>query len=452
MNIYELAALDPERRAKVLKKLNATDAEELLHNWAFFARPEQLPPQGDWRTWVFMGGRGSGKTKAGAEWVRDEVKKGAKRIALVGQTAADVREVMIDGESGLKNVCWKLDRDYRNNFLGRPEYQPSRRRLVWANGAIAHAYSAEDPEQLRGPQHDLAWADEYAAWAQRQMTWDMLQFGLRLRRSNGGQPRQLMTTTPKPLKDLADLIKRADTILTHGSTYRNSAFLSSEFIDAVRSVYEGTRLGRQELEGELLMDIEGAFFSQRNFDENRLKSLADVPDLDRVVVSLDPSGARSNDDGEADEIGIIVAGRKGSARDGKAFVLKDASMRGGPMDWAKVACNLYHAFNADCIVGEVNYGGAMVEATVKSYDPTVNFKEVRATRGKAIRAEPVSALYAKDRVAHVGYMNVLEDQMLRFTPDGYQGNNSPDHADALIWAISDLLLKPSALLRLVHQR
>lgn len=248
------------------------------------------------------------------------------------------------------------------------------------------------------------------------------------------------------------MIERPDTILTHGSTRRNSAFLSGEFLDAVESIYAGTRLGRQELDGELLMDVEGAFWSQANFDENRVKSLSDVPHLDRIVVSVDPSGAKSIDNKEADEIGIVVAGRVGNSRDGKVYILKDATMRGGPADWAKLAVNLYYTYNADCIIGEVNYGGAMVEHTIKVEDANVKFKEVRATRGKSIRAEPISALYARNRVSHVGNMPELEDQYLRFTPDGYQGSNSPDHADAAIWAVSDLLLQPAAILRLVHQR
>lgn len=452
LNVHTLGKFTAEERAAIFSKLKDSDIEALLHDWRFMARPEQLPPPGQWRTWMFMGGRGTGKTRTGAEFIREEIKNGAGRVALVGPAAADCREVMVDGESGLLSVCWKEDRTVNGAYLGRPEYQPSRRRLVWANGAVAYCYSAEDPEQLRGPQHDLAWADEFAAWSNRADTWSNLQFGLRLKRKGSTPPRQLVTTTPRPVPELSKVLKRPDTIITRGSTRDNAAFLSDDFLAAVESMYAGTRLGRQELDGELLEDIEGAFWTRAGIDRCRISKDQVPTTLDRVVVAIDPSGAKSDTDMDADEIGIVVAGRAGNPGNGTAYVLADLSMRGGPADWAKVAVNAYYAYNADCIVAEQNFGGALVEYTIKVEDKAVPYKAVTASRGKAVRAEPVSALYEKGRVKHVGALNKLEDQLLLFSSEGYQGPNSPDRADAAVWAVTDLLVRSVGNVQRATQR
>lgn len=452
MNIYDLCEMPPEEAIKLIARLPDAEKLALAHNWSFWARPEQLPPPGDWRTWVFLGGRGAGKTRGGAEFIRQSVKDGYGRIALVAQTAADAREVMIDGESGLRAVCWEGDRDYRDRHIGRPEYQPSRRRLVWPNGAVAYSYSAEDPEQLRGPQHDLAWADEYAAWENRKDVWSNLQFGLRLKTKQGFHPRQMVTTTPRPLHDLKAMLERPDTVRTHGGTRSNRTFLSEEFLESVEGLYGGSRLGRQELLGELVMEVEGAYWTTDMFDQRRI-TLDQLPnDLDRVVVAVDPSGAASANDTNHDEIGIVGAGLKGNARQGAGYVIKDSSLLAGPKDWANRAVNLYYALNADKIVAEINYGGAMVVSTIKTVDPNVPVKVITATRGKVRRAEPVSALYDSGRVCHVGNLGKLEDQLCQFTADGYQGDGSPDRADAAIWALTELMISSVNTVTKVAQR
>lgn len=392
----------------------------LLHDWPLWARAKQLPPEGDWRVWLILAGRGFGKTRTGAEWVRALAETGrAGRIALVGETAGDARDVMVEGESGLLACCppW-----------GRPLYEPSKRRVTWANGAMATCFSADDPDQLRGPQFDAAWADEIAKW-RYEAAWDNLMLGLRL----GVDPRCVATTTPKPRAWLSRLMADPRTVLTRGGTRENATNLAPAFLDQILARYDGTRLGRQEIEGEYLVDVPGALWTRALIEAARVPAAA-VPELQRVVVAVDPavtSGA------EADETGIVVAGRDA----GTGFwVLEDLTGRLSPDLWARRVADAFARVRADTVVCEVNQGGDLVAATLRTVDPTLPVRSVRATRGKRLRAEPVAALYEQGRVRHAGAFDALEDQMTRFT--GAPGDASPDRLDALVWALTDLMAGP----------
>ncbi|WP_259993534.1 DNA-packaging protein [Sulfitobacter sp. S190] len=395
----------------------------------------QLPPDGNWRSWVIMGGRGAGKTRAGAEWVRSMVEGSlpldtgrAKRIALVGETVDQVREVMIFGDSGIL-ACTPDDR--------KPSWEASRKRLVWPNGAIATVHSAHDPEGLRGPQFDGAWVDELAKWKKAQETWDMLQFALRL----GDDPRVCVTTTPRNVGVLKTLLDAPSTVVTQAPTEANRANLAASFLEEVRARYEGTRLGRQELDGVLLADADGALWSSRMLENLRARK---VPTLDRIVVAVDPAttaGAGS------DECGIVVAGvvQQGPPQDWRAYVLGDATVQGmGPSGWARAAITAMEHYGADRLVAEVNQGGQLVEEVIRQIDPLVPYKSVHASRGKVARAEPVAALYEQGRVTHVAGLDALEDQMVRMTAQGYEGGGSPDRVDALVWALHELMIAPAA--------
>jgi predicted phage terminase large subunit-like protein len=363
-------------------------------------------------------------TRTGAEMVRLMAESGAaRRIALVAPTAADVRAVMVEGESGLLSIAPPEE---------RPDYEPSKHLLTWPNGAIATTYSADEPDRLRGPQHDFAWCDELAAWRYPQ-AWDMLLFGLRL----GADPRVVVTTTPRPTRFIRELLADPKVAVTHGRTIDNRANLAPAFLDQIVRRYEGTRLGRQELDAELLDDVPGALWSHAMIDVARL---AAVPDLVRIVVAIDP--AVSSDE-HADETGIVVAAKDAN---GHAYVLADISGHYAPAEWAKVAVAAYRSHRADRIVAEINNGGEMVEATLRIVDPGVPFTAVHAARGKVARAEPVAALYEQGRVHHLGAFPALEDQMCGFVHDfdraaaGY----SPDRVDALVWALTELLVAPKA--------
>ena len=358
-------------------------ADALENSWPAIARPNQLPPPGDWwQIWLLLAGRGFGKTRTLAEWVCQQTASGqAGRIALVTATAADARDVLVEGESGILAVAppWF-----------RPVYEPSKRRLTWPNGAMATTFSAEEPERLRGPQHDAAVCDELGAWSHPE-TWDMLQFGLRL----GGNPRCLVATTPRPTRLIRELLAREgrDVAVTRGSTYENRANLAPGFFDQVIRKYEGTRLGRQELNAELLEDTPGALWSHGIIEAARQ---AAAPNLARIVVAVDPAASSGED---ADETGIVVVGKD---TQGHGYVLADASGKHQPIEWAKIAIAAYRAHRADRIVAERNNGGAMVEATIRMIDNNVPVTTVWASRGKVARAEPVSALYEQGRVQHVG--------------------------------------------------
>lgn len=390
--------------------------------WRGKARPKQLPPTGDWLGWLVMAGRGFGKTFTGAGWVNELADSGAAgRIALVAATAADARDTMVEGQSGILRMAPSWN---------RPVYEPSKRRLTWRNGAIATTFSAEEADRLRGPEHDAAWADELAAWQNAQAAWDMLMFGLRL----GKHPRWLVTTTPRPVKLVKELLAREgrDVVVTRGSTFENEANLAPTFLAAVKQRYEGTRLGRQELNAELLSDMPGALWKVEWLERDRVSR--PPAELKRIVVAIDP--AVSNNEG-SDETGIIVAG---VGADRHVYVLEDLSGRYAPHEWARKAIDAYRRHKADRIIAEVNNGGAMVEATIRAVDERASFKAVHASRGKVVRAEPIAAMYEKQTVHHVGAFDVLEDQMCSFTSDFDRGKvgYSPDRVDALVWAVTEL--------------
>jgi len=407
----------------------------LPYLFEFWALEHQLPPDGDWRTWVIMGGRGAGKTRAGAEWVRAQV-EGArpldegrcKRLALLGETIDQVREVMIFGESGIM-ACSPPDR--------RPEWQATRKRLIWPNGAIAQAFSAHDPEGLRGPQFDGAWVDELAKWKKARETWDMLQFGLRL----GEDPRVCVTTTPRNVGVLKDILAASSTVVTSAPTEANAAYLAEGFLEEVRARYAGTRLGRQELDGVLVDAAEDALWTPAMLEAGRVEA---APDLDRIVVAVDPPVTGHSG---SDECGIVVVGAvtRGPVQDWRAYVLADASVRAAsPASWAGAAIRAMEQWGAERLVAEVNQGGDLVEQVIRQVDPLVPFRSVHASRGKVARAEPVAALYEQGRVHHLRGLGVLEDQMCAMTARGFEGKGSPDRVDALVWALTDLIVEPGA--------
>lgn len=429
-----LASLPASQRAAILAELTEKQSHDLSWDWRFWARPDQRPPAGDWNIWLIMAGRGFGKTRTGAEWVRENVcgstplgRGRYRQVALIAETAADAREVMTgDGKapgegSGILQVHPK---DFR------PLYEPSKRRLTWPNGAIATLYNATEPDQLRGPQHDAAWCDEIAKWHYAQDTWDQLQFGLRL----GDHPRVVMTTTPRPIPVLKDIIADPKTAVTRGSTMANAANLAPSFLASIVRKYGGTRLGRQELEAELLDDVPGSLWTRAMLDSPACR-ISRAAEMLRVVVAVDPSGTRGGD--ESDSVGIVVAGK---GIDGRAYVLADRTCNLSPAGWGRRAVDAYHEFGADRLIAERNYGGAMVEHVIRTIDKNVSYSEVVASRGKVIRAEPVAALYEQGRVSHVGAVADLEDQMVEMTPDGYVGKGSPDRVDALVWALTELML------------
>ena len=396
-------------------RIQALTNEALYRDWREQARPEQLPPPGEWRVWLMLAGRGWGKTRAEVEWLRMEVESGRRRrLAIVGRTAADVRDVLVEGESGILEKA-------RPSF--RPRYEPAKRRLTWPNGAIATTYSADEPDALRGPQHDGAVADELAAWRYPD-AWNQLMFGLRI----GDDPRCVVATTPRPTKLIKELVADPKVVVTGGTTYQNVANLAPAFIEQIIARYEGTRLGRQELLAEILSDTPGALWNLQEIDNLRVQA---APHLSRVVVAVDPAASSSED---ADETGIVAAGL---GVDGHAYVLEDRSLRGRPAQWAAAAVALYDKLKADRIVGEANNGGEMVGHTIMTVDPTVSYRAVHASRGKLTRAEPVAALYEQGRVHHVGTFPELEDQLCNWTP----GDASPDRMDALVWALTELMLE-----------
>ena len=383
-----------------------------------FAHPHQRPPQGEWTSWLILGGRGAGKTRAGAEWVRELAwRDPAARIALVGETEHDAREVMVEGISGVLAVHRRGE---------RPQWLPSRKRLQWTNGAVAQLFSAEDPEQLRGPQFSAAWCDELAKWRQAEATFDNLQFGLRL----GERPRQVITTTPRPIKLLRKLIDDPATALTRAGTAANARNLAPAFLDHVLTRYGGTRLGRQELDGEMIEDRADALWTRARIEACRVKA---APALTRVIVAVDPPGSARPG---SDACGIVAAGR---GSDGLFYVLEDASAGGlTPQAWATRAIALWRRREADCLVAEANYGGDMVRAVIRAADAAVPVVIVRASRGKFTRAEPVAQLYEQGRVKHAGVFPELEDEMADFGLDGLSSGRSPDRLDALVWAIAAL--------------
>ncbi|TCQ28924.1 phage terminase large subunit-like protein [Rhizobium sp. PP-CC-3G-465] len=394
----------------------------LTSDWRLTGRPEQRPPPGDWRVWLLMGGRGSGKTRAGSHWVHDlATAPGARpglRIALVAETLGDAREVMIDGVSGICRVATRH----------RPDFEVSRRRLVWPNGTIAQIFSSEDPESLRGPQFDYAWCDELGKWKHAQATFDMLQFALRL----GADPRILVTTTPRPIPILKALAADPATVLRRIRTMDNAGNLAPGFLKAMDGRYGGTRLGRQELDGEMIADREDALWNRAAIEALTLR---DTGPLGRIVVAVDPPAGSGADSC----CGIVVAGIDGR---GRAVVLADCSVEGAsPAGWAAAVVRAFRRFDADRVVAEINQGGDMVAAVLRGIDARLPITNVRASRGKWLRAEPVAALYEQGRVVHAGAFPALEDQMCDFGADGLSSGRSPDRLDALVWALTALMLE-----------
>jgi phage terminase large subunit-like protein len=419
---------DPQDLDKLLRSLGDEQLETLNYDWPVWARTEQLAPAGRWTSWLYLGGRGAGKTRAGAEWVRTRVANGlGRRIALVASTAADARDVMIEGESGLLAVSPDGE---------RPDFQPSKRRLVWPNGAVATLYSAEKPDALRGPQHDTAWCDEFAKWKYLEPAWNNLQLGLRL----GKAPQQVITTTPRAIAALKAIMARGDTVVTRGTSYDNRANLAPTFFAEIIRRYEGTRFGRQEIDAQLLEDVVGALWTRRILDAARLPYGAVAPEMARVVIGVDPSGTRGGD--ERDSVGIVAAGK---GMDGVGYILADFTCSLSPAGWGRRIAEAASTHQADCIVAEANFGGAMVESVVTTANPGTRIKMVTASRGKMVRAEPIAALYEQKRVRHAGTFAALEDQLVAFTTDGYIGNGSPDRADAMIWALTELMLQDNGM-------
>lgn len=377
------------------------------------ARDEQWPPKSDWTSWLLVGGRGSGKTRAGAEWIRRLAWRKVNPLVLVGETITEAIEVMVKGPSGVLRVH-------------PPEERPRLRghTLIWENGTEAAILGASDPERFRGPQFAAAWCDELGKWPKAEAAWDMLQFGLRL----GDRPRQLVTTTPRATKLMKRLMAEPGTAITRMTTRDNECWLANSFLRAVVARYTGSVLGRQELEGELIEDRPDALWSRSVF-----RRAEDGP-LERIVVAVDPPVTGTK---RSDACGIVVAGRVGD----EAVVLADASFApAAPDAWAKRAVALFREYDADCIVAEVNQGGDLVKAVIAQEDANVPVREVRASRGKWVRAEPVAALYANGRVAHRAGLTALEDEMCAFGADGRADGHSPDRADALVWALTELLL------------
>lgn len=415
----------------LLDDAHACEIEDLRDSWQANAREDQFPPAhaiggGPWTAWIVMGGRGAGKTRTGAEWIKglmtgdpDFTVTPVERVALIGETAADVRDVMVEGVSGILAI---------HNARDRPTWEPSRRRLQWPNGSVAQIYSAEDPESLRGPQFECAWLDEFAKWRYAEETFDMLQFGLRL----GAHPRQVITTTPRPGAFIASLLQDPRSAVSRAPTMANAANLAPDYLQKIVARYSGTRLGRQELDGELLEDNPAALWNRSALDAARER---EAPGLAHIVVAIDPPASSTQ---RADACGIVAAGIDEA---GIVHVLEDASLSAvRPSAWARLAIALYRKWEADRLVAEVNQGGEMVAAVIREADAGVPVTMVRATRGKYLRAAPVAQLYEQGRVRHAGNFPELEDEMCAFGPDGLPGGKSPDRLDALVWAVTALAL------------
>ncbi|MFT4089268.1 MAG: terminase family protein [Asticcacaulis sp.] len=424
MSASSIALLADEARKAWMDEIDSLPmVKGIMNDWRFWARPAQLPPEGDWGTWLFLGGRGAGKTRAGAEWVQSLIDRGL-RIALVGPSLHDVREVMIEGPSGLRAVA------KRGN---RPHYEVSRRRLRWPNGAVAYAFSAEDPESLRGPQFHYAWADEFCAWRAPAETLAMLRMGLRL----GAAPKLCVTTTPKPLTALKILMAEAGVVMTRSSTVENAAGLSDSFVESLNALYGGTRLAAQELEGLVVDGDAQALW--RAADLGRCYGARPVA-FDQVLVAVDPPATS-----HGDACGIVVAGKA----EERAFVLEDATVSGlSPLGWAKRVAELVAGYGAQKVVAEANQGGEMIRSLLVMAGCEVPVELVHARVGKRARAEPVAALYEQGRVVHApvqGRFVALEEELMAI---GSEGGASPDRADALVWAVTALLITGRAAPRL----
>jgi phage terminase large subunit-like protein len=416
-----LAAMPAEERRAYLDSLSPIEAEQLIFTWKFWARPDQLAPAGEWRTWLLLGGRGSGKTRSAAEWLRQEIEGGRRRqLGIVGPTADAVRRIQVEGPSGILSVApsW-----------ARPTFEPALRRLVWPNGAVAHLFSAEEPDRLRGPNLDGAWVDELCACPQADELWNMLAMAVRVAGPKGDAPQIVVTTTPRPIRVLKEIVGSSSTKVTRARTLDNAANLDAATLKHLAERYGGPTLGRQELEAEMLDQVDGALWSRSAIEDQRV---ARPPMLKRVVVAVDPAVAN----GSGDECGIVAAGL---GEDGHGYVLADRSGRMSPERWARSAIDLYHGQVADRLIAEANNGGELVRITMRAVDAQVPVRLVHASRGKQARAEPVAALYEQGRVHHVGAFPELEDQLCNWAP--LEGGPSPDRLDALVRALTELMLK-----------
>lgn len=412
----QVADWPEEKRRRFYARLEDEEARRIAFDWHFWARENQLPPEGDWTTWLILAGRGFGKTRTGAEWVRANIDR-FRLWAFVAPISADARDVMVEGESGIMRV-FPPDQ--------RPFYEPSKRRVTFQNGAIATLFSSEEPDRLRGPQFHAAWADEAAAWKYREDTWDMLQFGLRL----GMHPRQIVTTTPKPVKLVRLLLEGIETgevAVTSGSTHENRSNLAPSFFRSVIRRYEGTLLGQQELYAKVLDEFPGAFWTREMIEEHRASEVK-LEDFTRIVVAVDPAATAGE---ESDQTGIAVAGKHS---DGGYYLLACEGVRLSPHGWASRVLDAYDRWGADKIVAEVNNGGEMVEATLRHERTDLPISVIHASRGKTVRAEPVAALYEQGRVHHLGSLDALEDQMVAFPV----ATDLDDLVDAMVYAVTEL--------------
>ena len=411
-----------------ISERTSKEASHLIHDFSFWARPNQLPPDGDWTVWLIMGGRGSGKTRPGAEWIIQKEREGCRRMALVAETESDGRKIMVEGPSGLL-ACAPPD--------NRPEYHPENRELIWRSGARADLFSGDSPDQLPGYAFDAAWADEVAKWKYPEEAYTHLDLALR----EGDDAQCVITTTPRPLAFLRNLRKDPGCVTVQAKTYDNAPHLSARFIKRIKQRYDGTEIGRQEIDGELLEDIRGALWTLSQINETRILNPAGAPTTySRKVIGVDPQGKEASntiwipDKDQGRETGIVVCG-EGS--DGRGYVLDDRSGDYNPSGWARVVEEAYHQHGADRIVAEANNGGEMVRHTIHTVDPSLPVEIVRASEGKKTRAEPVSALYEQGKVSHVGNFASLEDEMCSYTGRG----RSPNRLDALVWAFTELFLR-----------
>lgn len=437
----DLKELPSDQVEALLSELTPKQIEELTHDYRFWARPKQVAPEGDWKVWFLNCGRGFGKTWTGVQWVREQVKSGKKRIAAVAATNSDIERVMVKGDSGFLALCSPHDRNKKGRLIGYPLWSPTKRTLTWHKDgdhskpeiARVEFYSAQEPERLRGPQFDTAWCDELAAWVYDEDTWDMLNFCLRL----GKYPRVCVTTTPKSTKLVRKLVDDPYTHVTVGNSYENEA-LPDSFFEKLRDEYEGTRLGKQEIYAEILKENEGALWTADMIDSCQIEQ-DEVPDLERIVVSVDPA---TTSNVESDDTGIIVAGID---YNGNGYILEDHTFKDLPERWAQKAIELYHSWGASRIVYEKNQGGDMIPTLFRTIDENIPLRGVFASNSKIARAEPVSSLYERGKVFHVrnpehGHsLTELETQMTTFEPMGK--HKSPDRYDAMVWAITDLMLK-----------
>lgn len=426
--ITRLAKKKKRLRHEILESLPKKKLLDLKYNWEIRARPEQLPPTVPWTFWFVCAGRGWGKTRCFSEWIIEQVRQGYKKIGLIGPTASSNRDIIVEGDSGILAVS-------RPDF--RPLYEPSKRKVSWSNGSTAYLFSAEEPDRLRGPQFEKMGCEEIASWKYPE-AWDMAKLCLRL----GKNPQAIITTTPKPKRIIRELIADKNCITTGGSTYDNIQNLSPNFYKAIVDQLEGTSLGEQEIYGRLLEELPDALWKRSMISNNRVSDI-NLEELVRIVVGIDPAGTSKETSAQT---GIIVAGIDAN---GEGYVLEDLSCRKRPKGWASEGIRAYNKYGADRIIAEKNFGGEMVESVIRNVDPNVSYKSIHASRGKRARAEPISALYEKGRIHHVGVFKDLEDQLCNFTPES---KTSPDRLDALVWAFTELILHRGSPTRIARAR